>query len=68
MLHDRRTDAEIVYDRQGRLCVAVTVVQRYSYGATGEVRRLHPVGSRAEAARYIEGLRSSGNKRLGGTK
>lgn len=57
MLHDRRTDAEIVYDRQGRLCVAVTVVQRYSYGTTGNVRRLHPVGSRAEAARYMDEIR-----------
>ena len=62
MLHDRRTDAEVVYDRNGRLCVAVTVVQRYSYGATGEVRRLHPVASRAEAARYMDEIRRQGRK------
>lgn len=68
MAHGRRAEVELVRDGRGRLCVAVPLVGRYAYGATGTVRRLHPVGSMAEAKRYIEGLRSSGNKRLGGKK
>lgn len=68
MAHGRRTEVELVRDGRGRLCVAVPLAGRYAYGATGTVRRLHPVGSMAEAKRYIEGLRSSGNGRLGGTR
>lgn len=68
MAHGRRTEVELVRDGRGRLCVAVPLAGRYSYGSTGAVRRLHPVSGLAEARRYIEGLRGSGNGRLGGTK
>ena len=68
MAHGRRTEVELVRDGRGRLCVAVPLAGRYAYGATGTVRRLHPVSGMAEARRYLEGLRGSGNERLGGTK
>ena len=60
MAHGRRTDFELVRDGRGRLCVAVPLVGKYAYGATGTVRRLHPVGSMAEASKYIDELRRRG--------